>query len=246
MSDALPGDLVELLGRVRNLAVLTGAGMSAESGVPVFRGPGGLWEGHRPEELATPRAFAEDPERVWRWYRWRLERVEAARPHAGHLALARLETSAGPDRVTLITQNVDGLHQRAGSRRVLELHGAIHRARCTARCGRTAPASEVDPADSRCPDCSGRLRPDVVWFGETLDPERVGAAVEAVEACDCLWVVGTSALVHPAAALPELAAARGAPVVEVNPEPTPLSPRATVRLPLSAAEGVPLLADRCR
>jgi len=241
-SPQLPDGLAAVLSRARNLVVVTGAGMSTESGVPVFRGPGGLWEGSRPEDLATPLAFARDPERVWRWYRWRLDRVEAARPHPGHLALADLEASGDLDRFTLITQNVDGLHQRAGNRRVIELHGAIHRARCTGGCGRTARSLEVDPARCRCPGCSGRLRPDVVWFGENLDPAVLGAAVAAVEACDLLWVVGTSALVHPAAGLGELAADRGTPVVEVNPEPTPLSDRVALRLPLPAARGVPLLA----
>jgi NAD-dependent deacetylase len=206
--------------------------MSAECGVPVFRGPGGLWEGFRPEELATPEAFAEDPERVWRWYRWRLERVIAASPHPGHEALARLERDWG-GRVTVVTQNVDGMHQRAGSRRVLELHGNLTRARCSARCGGAAPAERVDPEHSACGCGRGRMRPDVVWFGEGLDPAVLRDAAAVLEGADLVWVVGTSALVYPAAMLPELAARRGAPVVEVNPEPTSLAASFTLLTPAS-------------
>jgi len=240
---ALPSALLEALGRTRHLVVLTGAGTSAESGVPVFRGAGGLWEGFRPEDLATPEAFARDPVRVWRWYRWRLERVQAAEPHAGHRALARLEASNRLRACTLVTQNVDGLHQRAGSRLVLELHGNITRSRCTSGCGVARPAETVDPERAECPCGSGMLRPDVVWFGESLDPGVLGQASLRIEEADMVWVVGTSALVHPAAGLPGIALQRGIPVVEVNPERTPLSGAVPYSLRRTAAEGVPALVE---
>jgi NAD-dependent deacetylase len=230
----------------RSLAVLTGAGMSAESGIPVFRGPGGLWEGFRPEELATPEAFHHDPERVWRWYRWRLECVLEAPLHAGYEALAALERDGGLDAVTVITQNVDGMHQRSGSSRVLELHGNLTRARCDAGCGRTSPSADVDPAHPGCVCGRGRLRPDVVWFGEGLDPDVVRGALLALEGADVVWVVGTSALVNPAAQLPELAMRQGILVVEVNPQPTPLSPQVPFSLRTPASSGLVALCRALR
>lgn len=217
--------------------------MSTECGVPVFRGPGGLWEGFRPEELATPEAFREDPVRVWRWYRWRLERVSAAEPHEGHRALAALEHASGLDAFTVITQNVDGLHQRAGTRNIVELHGNLTRARCTLKCGHTVPSETVDPESCACPCGAGRLRPDVVWFGEGLDPESLYVAERSLAGADMVWVVGTSSVVYPAAALPGLAAAKGIPVVEVNPDPTPLSTRIPFSLRLPASSGVAALAS---
>ena len=239
----LSAGLREAIRRTRSLVVLTGAGMSAESGVPVFRGPGGLWEGSRPEDLATPEAFARDPQRVWRWYRWRLERVEQAQPHAGHLALARLEHSGRLESFAVVTQNVDGMHQRAGSTRVVELHGNLTRARCEAGCGRVIPSSAVDPADSLCRCGRGRMRPDVVWFGEALPQDAMSAAAGMLSRADMVWVVGTSAVVSPAAALPELAAERGVPVVEVNPQRTPLSGRLPYSLRATAARGLTALVD---
>jgi NAD-dependent deacetylase len=241
MTPSLPPALEGAISSARNLLVLTGAGMSAESGVPVFRGQGGLWEGSRPEDLATPQAFARDPERVWRWYRWRLEAVESARPHSGYEALARLETGRGLARFTLVTQNVDGLHQRAGSRNVLELHGNITRARCDAGCGALVPSARVDPSRPACHCGKGRLRPDVVWFGEPLSPRVLEAAFEAVAEADMAWVVGTSSLVYPAAALPEHALRHGIPVVEVNPEATPLSDHASFVIRAGASEGLAAL-----
>jgi NAD-dependent deacetylase len=225
---------------VRALVVLTGAGVSAESGVPVFRGNQGLWEGHRPEDLATPEAFARDPERVWRWYRWRLDRVLAAEPNPAHWALATAPPGR-PERLTVVTQNVDGLHQRAGSRGVLELHGNITRARCSRFCGVTAPSVSVDPAGSSCVCGKGRLRPDVVWFGEALPEQALREAAEAVVDADMVWVVGTSSLVYPAAALPALAAERGIPIVEVNPGTTPLSGSVPYSLRAPASIAVPAL-----
>jgi NAD-dependent deacetylase len=242
----LPEALLGILERARRPVVLTGAGMSAECGVPVFRGPGGLWEGIRPEELATPEAFARDPARVWRWYRWRLERVAAARPHAGHTALAALEREEAFDGFTVITQNVDGMHQRAGSRDVIELHGSLVRARCTALCGFETGADGVDPEDFSCPCGKGRLRPGVVWFGESLPARALRRAAEVLAGADLVWVVGTSSVVHPAAALPELAAARGAAVVEVNPEPTPLTARVPFSLRCTASAGITAMTEARR
>lgn len=226
------------------VAVLTGAGMSAESGVPVFRGPGGLWRRFRPEELATPSAFARRPELVWEWYLWRRARIAEARPHAGHAMLAALEAARGG--VTLITQNVDGLHQRAGSRTVLELHGNLWRIRCAAGCGWSADDRPDDPPRSelRC-RCGAWLRPSVVWFGEPLDSATLAHAAAAMSEADVVLVVGTSALVHPAAALPSIARERGARIVEVNVEATPLSDVADAALRGRAAEILPALVPSC-
>jgi NAD-dependent deacetylase len=206
------------------VAVLTGAGVSAESGVATFRGAGGLWEGHPVEEVATPRAFASDPLKVWRFYEARRTQAKSCRPNPGHAGLAELERLL-QGRLVLATQNVDGLHRAAGSRNVLELHGSLWRVRCT-RCGeeredRTVPFPQLPPL---CPQCSGMLRPAIVWFGEALPPEVFGAAVEAAERCSLFLVVGTSAVVEPAASLARIAAACGAKVWEVNPEQTPLTP----------------------
>ncbi len=234
--------LLAVLRASRRLAVLTGAGMSAESGVPVFRGSGGLWEGYRPEELATPEAFAGNPERVWRWYRWRLDRVAAAEPHDGYHALVELEERGGLESLTVITQNVDGLHRRAGCRNVVELHGNLTRARCSAGCGRTAAAASVDPARSDCGCGHGRLRPDVVWFGESPSAGSLAAASAALARADLVWVVGTSSLVYPAAALPALAAERGVTVVEVNPDETPFTAWATGSLRAEASEALRQMA----
>jgi NAD-dependent deacetylase len=213
----------EWIREARSVAVLTGAGISAESGVPTFRGPGGLWRQYRPEDLATPEAFRRDPRLVWEWYDWRRQRIAQARPNAGHEALVRLERSK--PRFWLITQNVDGLHERAGSRRVIKLHGDIWLVRCVA-CGREqrderVPLPELPP---RCA-CGGLLRPGVVWFGEALPPGAWEAAEQAVREAEVLLVVGTSAVVYPAAGLIPLAQACGARVIEVNPEETPMSAR---------------------
>jgi NAD-dependent deacetylase len=232
-------DLVPELLSGRPLAVLTGAGISAESGLPTFRGPGGLWEGNRPEDLATPEAFAQDPEKVWRFYAWRLERLRGARPNEGHLALARMERIL--PRMTLVTQNVDGLHAAAGSRNLLELHGTLLHARCTA-CGRRSEAPEGEiRALPRCP-CGGLLRPDVVWFGEALAPGVWEAAARAAEECAVFFVVGTSSVVAPASSLAFLAARRGAYVFEFNIEETPVSPLAAGIFRSTAAKVLPAIA----
>ncbi|HUG53547.1 MAG TPA: NAD-dependent deacylase [Vicinamibacteria bacterium] len=234
----------EVAARLRaadRVLVLTGAGVSAESGVPTFRGPGGLWRSHRPEDLATPEAFARDPALVWEWYAWRRQTIATLRPNPAHLALAAVE--ARSPHFLLATQNVDGLHQVAGSRRLVELHGSLWRLRCTT-CGQSAedgrvPLPELPP---RCP-CGARLRPDVVWFGEALPEHALGAAFAAAREADVVLVVGTSSLVYPAASLPQVARAAGAFVVEVNPEATPLTPLADVSLRGTAAAVVPTLVE---
>ncbi len=222
----------ELTDRARRPVAITGAGVSAESGVPTFRGEDGLWKRFRPEELATPEAFARDPALVWEWYGWRRERIAPARPNPAHRWLAWYETRK-PD-FLLITQNVDGLHRLAGSRRLVEIHGNLWVVRCT-RCGfetedRRMPLTGVP----RCPRCGGLLRPGVVWFGEPIPPGPMARAVEAVQGCDLLLVIGTSAVVYPVAGLPDLAPR--AALVEVNPAPTPLTPRADVSVRAPAGE----------
>lgn len=205
------------------LAVLTGAGISAESGIATFRGAGGLWEGHRVEEVAHPGAWARDPLTVWRFYEARRVQAASCSPNAGHLGLARLEREL-PERFTLTTQNVDGLHRLAGNRNVLELHGSLWRVRCT-RCGREeedrrVPLPELPP---RCGACGGVQRPAIVWFGEVLPEEVFAAAYQAAESCALYIVVGTSAVVQPAASLARVAADAGARVWEVNPDETPVT-----------------------
>jgi NAD-dependent deacetylase len=209
--------LAETLRRPRHVAVLTGAGVSAESGLPTFRDSlTGLWAKHRPEDLATPEAFERNPGTVWAWYRMRREAALAAEPNPAHLALARLESLV--PRFTLITQNVDGLHRRAGSRNVVELHGDLTRARCS-REGAVVERWQ-EPADGgeppRCEGCGAFLRPDVVWFGEQLPEQALSQAYAAVYDCDVFLTVGTSNLVEPAASLPWLAAAQGAIVGVIN------------------------------
>lgn len=215
------GVLATKLRESRRVVVLTGAGMSAESGIPTFRGAGGLWKGLDPTVLASPAGFARHPEDVWEWYRWRVGIVSAARPNPGHVAIAELERHLD---VTVVTQNVDGLHHVAGSSHVVELHGTIRRSRCTdALCRRGD--SELPLTGETVPSCAcGRpLRPAVVWFGEMLPREALADAIRAAEQCDVALVVGTSGVVEPAASLPGVAASSGALVVEINPEPTPLS-----------------------
>jgi NAD-dependent deacetylase len=207
------------LRRARRVAVLTGAGVSAESGVATFRGAGGLWEGHRVEEVATPEAFAASPELVWRFYNMRRAGLRDVQPNPGHHALVALERHYG-DAFALVTQNVDGLHRAAGSRRVHEVHGNIRHVRCTRCAYRADRGLEELPDLPRCDQCGHLLRPDIVWFHEMLPPETWLAACRATEECHCFLVVGTSAVVYPAAGLIGMARAVGAVVVEVNLEAT--------------------------
>jgi NAD-dependent deacetylase len=211
----------EWLRDASSIAVLTGAGVSAESGVPTFRGNNGLWKQHRAEDLATPGAFARDPKLVWEWYDWRRSLIAQARPNAGHYALAAAEARAR--KFTLITQNVDGLHEQAGSRNVLRLHGSIWMLRCV-ECGderedRRTPLPEIPP---RCA-CGGLLRPGVVWFGEALPPKVWQAAEAATRSANLFLLIGTSAVVYPAAGLAPIAKSSGARVVEINIAETGLS-----------------------
>lgn len=224
--------------------MLTGAGVSAESGVPTFRGGAdALWENHRPEELATPGAYRRDPGLVWSWYAWRYGVVTAARPNRAHALLAGLERDKG-EGFLLATQNVDGLHGRACSRRLVELHGNLGRARCE-ECGERAPLPppEVFSPPPACPRCGAPMRPDVVWFGEGLPVGALEAAWRAFGGCEAALVVGTSAVVEPAASLGRVAKRAGAYLVEVNPEATPLSSAADLALRAGAAEGLALLLE---
>jgi NAD-dependent deacetylase len=210
-----------------SVVALTGAGISAESGIPTFRGPDGLWKNFKPEELATPQAFAKDPRLVWEWYDWRRSLIAKAEPNAGHRALTQLERDKSV--FTLITQNVDGLHERAGGRKVLKLHGDIWRFQCS-ECGRNwpdrrAPLPKLPP---HC-GCGAIARPGVVWFGEPLG-EVWAEAEHAVRECQVLLVAGTSAVVYPAASLVPIAKSAGARVIEINPEETPLSAHVDISL----------------
>lgn len=208
------GRVAECLRTATRVTVLTGAGISAESGIPTFReAQTGLWERFRPEQLASPDAFARDPRTVWEWYRWRRELVDRAEPNAGHRAIAELERRV-PGTV-LITQNVDGLHQAAGSAGAIELHGSIRRARCTTCRATREWSSDESVFPPHCA-CGAMLRPDIVWFGEMLAEDDLAGAFAAAESCDVFLSVGTSNLVQPAASLPWIAAARGAFVTLVN------------------------------
>jgi NAD-dependent deacetylase len=233
-----------LLRAAGNVAVLTGAGVSAESGVATFRGPGGLWEGHRVEDVATPEAFRRDPAMVWRFYNARRGNVRTVQPNAGHRALAALEQRMGPHHFALITQNVDGLHLAAGSRRVLELHGSLARVRCT-ECGIVVDrGNDALPEMPRCDKCSALLRPDIVWFNEALPEDVWEEAMAATYACRCFLVVGTSAVVYPAAGLIDVARAGGASVIEVNLTPTAASDRVDLGLYGPSGEVLPRLVER--
>jgi NAD-dependent deacetylase len=218
----IPPALINILRNTQRAAALTGAGISAESGVPTFReAQTGLWSRFRPEELATPEAFRRDPRLVWEWYAWRRELTASAQPNPGHLALAEIERHI--PKFTLITQNVDGLHRRAGSRKVLELHGNIQRIKCMDEgCLVEHWADSVD-IPPRCPNCGGLLRPDVVWFGESLPLETLQAAWDAAEVVEVFFSIGTSTMVEPAASLPFVAHQHGATVVEINLHETPLT-----------------------
>jgi NAD-dependent deacetylase len=233
-----------LLRKAERVAVLTGAGVSAESGVATFRGAGGLWEGHRIEEVATPEAFRKDPVLVWRFYNLRRANVRTVKPNAGHEALARMERRWGPANFTIATQNIDGLHQAAGSTNVLELHGSLSRVRCSG-CGKEEDRSgEALPDLPKCSECGALLRPAVVWFHEMLPPDVWQKAAEATALCNCFLVVGTSAVVYPAAGLIELAQTIGASVIEVNLESTQASSRANVCLHGPSGELLPALLSR--
>jgi NAD-dependent deacetylase len=237
--DGAPIDLVERLAAARRVVVFTGAGVSQESGLATFRSAGGLWERFRAEDLATPEAFGRDPELVWRWYRERFESMRRAAPNAAHRTIASWNRRFPS--LSVVTQNIDRLHQRAGSPDVLELHGTIWRVRCVG-CGGEADTEAALAAEppARCA-CGARQRPAVVWFGESLPAAALDRAARRASESDVLLSVGTSATVYPAAGLIEVAAGAGATVVEVNREPTPLSALAAFVLRGAAGEVLPAL-----
>lgn len=232
--------LTELLLTAQRVTVLTGSGISAESGIPTFRGKDGLWRQFRAEDLATPEAFERDPALVWEWYNWRRGLMAKVEPNPGHRVLAGWEKRY--PHFALITQNIDGLHRKAGSMNVLELHGNIWKLRCTKEGSvldnSEFPLPEIPP---RCPSCGALLRPHVVWFGETLDSKILNRAFVSSSTCEVMFSIGTSALVQPAASLPLAASEAGAKVVEINPEPTPLTDHADIVLQGKAGEILPIV-----
>lgn len=260
----IPRAAVDILAEAEWITVFTGAGMSAESGVPTFRdAQTGLWENFDAEQLATPDAWNSDPALVWGWYQWRAHLVREAAPNAGHLALSALAqpldgthdtmTHDAPS-VMVVTQNVDDLHERAGNTVVSHLHGSLFAPRCS-RCGHPYEGTDADPAtatDDRrveppaCPICLSPVRPGVVWFGEPLPAESWARAEQVFNVADAVLVVGTSGIVYPAAALPERAAARGIPVIELNPHPSGVSSVATHSIRTTAARGLPEIVEAVR
>ena len=238
-------ELSTRLADARRLTVLTGAGVSAASGIPTFRGADGLWRNHRAEQLATPDAFARDPTLVWEWYAWRRQRVSECHPNRAHQVLA--DWSRCFEDFLLITQNVDGLHERAGTQEVLRFHGSLWELRCWYGCA-DAPAPWWDEAvpfpetPPRCPHCGNLARPGVVWFGESIDPTVLARSLAATT-CDIFLTIGTSAVVHPAASLIAEAARRGAYTAEINLKSTPASPRVDVALQGPAEDVLDRLED---
>jgi NAD-dependent deacetylase len=218
----IPDHLRHQLKIAQKITVLTGAGFSAESGIPTFReAQTGLWAQYDPQELATPQAFIQDPKLVWDWYTWRRSLIRHAEPNPGHYALAKLE-SIVPS-FTLITQNVDGFHALVGNKNIIELHGNIFRTKCFQENVIVEIPPNVEESPPACPHCSGHLRPDVVWFGEQLPPNALESAIKAAGSADIFLLIGTSAVVQPAASLPIYALQSGAVFIEINPAATPLS-----------------------
>jgi NAD-dependent deacetylase len=235
---------IERLRAATRIAILTGAGVSAESGIPTFRDADGLWEGHAVEDVATPEAFRRDPAFVWKFYNARRANLRAVKPNPGHYALAQLEQWLGEDRFTLVTQNVDGLHRRAGSRNVVELHGNLARTRCTG-C-QTVEDRGLEPLGAlpKCPHCSALLRPDVVWFHEQLPNDAWETAAAAAHSCDCFLIVGTSAVVYPAAGLIGIARQNGATVIEFNLQRSDASHPADVNVFGPSGQTLPSVIDQ--
>jgi NAD-dependent deacetylase len=232
--------LIDILNKTTRVAVLTGAGISAESGIPTFRGEEGLWKTYRAEELATLSAFIKDPQLVWEWYDWRRGIISSKDFNPGHEVLASWEKLFPSFHV--ITQNIDGLHQKAGSQNILELHGNIWKLRCTQEGTITenynAPLSKIPP---HCPECGALLRPHVVWFGESLDGSILQRAFALSSSCEVMFVIGTSAVVQPAASLPLSAGESDATVVEINPYPTPITPYVDYSFRGKAGEILPII-----
>lgn len=244
----LPAGLITALQNASNVLVLTGAGMSAESGVPTFRdAQNGMWSKFRPEDLATPEAFSRHPKTVWDWYTQRRENIDKVSPHAGHAALVEMESLF--ETLLLVTQNVDGLHQRAGSSNVIELHGNIMQSICS-KTGKPIENAWIQSNPGRPPasphHSQGLARPAVVWFGEALPEASMSRAMTAALKCDLCFSIGTSTLVQPAASLPFVALNAGAVVIEINPTPTPLSTEASFSLQASAAEALTAILSELR
>lgn len=239
----IPDALIEALRSSRHLCVLTGSGISAESGVPTFReAQTGLWEKFDPHELATPEAFLRDPDLIWNWYRWRRDLVEKVEPNAGHRALVELQAQVRE--FTLITQNVDGLHQRAGSQDVIEFHGNLFEVRCFVKDCVVTEEYDASATVPTCPACGSNLRPGVVWFGEAIPQNALQDSMTAASSCDLFLSIGTSSLVWPAAGLADTARAAGATIVEVNPDTTPLSNATDFQLNGNAGTILPELLER--
>lgn len=232
----------ELINEASLITVLTGAGISSESGVPTFRGDGGLWNNYRPEELATPKAFFENPEIVWEWYDWRRSVMKKAEPNHGHYALSELERQK--EKFTLITQNVDGLHQLAGSENIIEMHGNLWEIRCT-KCGNLeknyqVPLPKLPPECSKCREI---MRPNIVWFGEIIPMQKIDRCILAIEESDLFMIIGTSGLVEPAASFGFVAKEHNKPVVEINLEPTPGTGLYDISIKAKSGEVLPLLIE---
>jgi len=238
-TDRIPDEVIKRLQDASRVAVLTGAGVSAESGIPTFRGEDGIWKNYRAEELATPGAFQRDPDLVWEWYHWRRDIVSAASPNAAHRALVRIEEMAPA--FVLITQNVDGLHLEAGSREVLEIHGNLRRARCSG-CDDTVHLTDEDGL-IECGKCGFPMRPDVIWFGEELAPDILERSFAAAANADFFLVAGTSSVVQPASSLAWIAGQNNGFVLEVNLDPTPLTGHADAALPGKAGDVLPRLVE---
>lgn len=239
------GPVCDILLAAKRVCLLTGAGISAESGIPTFRGEEGLWKTYRAEQLATPTAFIQNPKLVWEWYDWRRGIIASKEPNAGHRVLAEWE-GLFPD-FALITQNIDGLHQRAGSNNVIELHGNIWKHRCieenTIIENHDVPLKKIPPY---CEKCGALLRPHVVWFGESLDGSILQKSFLLSSSCDVMFSIGTSAVVQPAASIPLSAAEAGVKVIEINPDPTPLTGSADFSFRTKSGEFLPILDEELR
>jgi NAD-dependent deacetylase len=239
------GPVCDVLLAAKNVCLLTGAGISAESGIPTFRGKDGLWKNYRAEQLATFSAFLQDPKLIWEWYDWRRGIIASKDPNPGHEVLVGWEEFF-PE-FTLITQNIDGIHQRAGSQNVIELHGNIWKHRCvdenTILDNHDVPLKEIPP---HCEKCGALMRPHVVWFGESLDAEVLHKSFQLSSSCDVMFSIGTSAVVQPAASLPLSAAEAGAKVIEINPDPTPISGLVDFSFRAKSGEFLPILDEELR
>lgn len=229
----------DIIENTSSISVLTGAGISAESGIPTFRGEEGLWKNYSPQELASPSAFRKDPGLVWEWYDWRRQIIHNATPNSGHTALATLENEK--DKFTLITQNIDGLHQKAGSRNIIEIHGSIWDLRCT-ECSHTEKNYEVplSPLPPVCEKCSSIMRPGTVWFGEIIPMSVIDKTILSIEESEVMLIIGTSGVVEPAASMGLMAKQSGKKVIEINLDQTPNSSIYDVSIQAKSGEVLPL------